>query len=279
MNDLTQALQSMQESFNRALAAMLEYLPDLGLALLVLLAGWLVAKLLRWLFLRLGGGINGVLKRLGHYAPGGQRWRLTPTMLKVIGDLVFWLTLLMFVAMAARLARLELFTQWLDRLLAYLPTLLAGALIVLAGYFVSVVVREVVSAAMRPVSAAHSDTLGRVAHMVVLLTAAVIGLEQVGVDITFLTVLFSIAAGGLLLSLALAFGLGARGLVANLLGAQQLQRTLQPGQTARIDGMQGQVLELTSTSVVLATPEGRLSIPASLFQQQATLVLAEDDDE
>jgi hypothetical protein len=277
MPELSSILQSMQDSFSGTLGVLLDYLPDLGIAALVLLAGWLVARLLRWLVGRIGRGLNRVLARLAHYAPGRRRWQLTQAMLKVMANVVFWLTLLVFLAMAAELARLELFTQWLDRLFAYLPTLFAGALIILAGYFVSLLVRDVVSAAMRPLSAAHSDTLGRLAQMAVVLSATVIGLDQIGVDTTFLTVLSAIIVGGLLLSLALAFGLGARGLVANLLGAQQLQRLVEPGQTVSIDGMQGQVLELTSTSIVLATSQGRLSVPAQLFQQKATLILTVDD--
>jgi hypothetical protein len=83
----------------------------------------------------------------------------------------------------------------------------------------------------------------------------------------------------LIVSVAVAFGLGARVLVANLIGAQQLQRLLEPGQIARIDGMQGQVIELTPTSVILATEEGRMSVPAKRFQEAATLILTVDDDD
>jgi uncharacterized membrane protein YjjP (DUF1212 family) len=112
----------------------------------------------------------------------------------------------------------------------------------------------------------------------VFLAGLVIGLDQVGIDITFLTILFAIVVGGLLLSVALAFGFGARDLVANLIGAQQLARLLELGQVARIDGIEGQVLELTPTSVILSTDEGRMAIPAKRFQEAAVLIVTAEDD-
>jgi hypothetical protein len=279
MSDLSQSLQSLQDMLGDAWRSFVEYLPHLGAAILLLLVGWLVASLVRGATVRLAGGFDTVLARVGRWSASRRRLQLTPGARKLIGNVVFWLIILLFVSMAARVARLEVFTIWLDRIVAYLPTLIAGGLILLAGYFVSTLVRDLVTAALDSAGSTQSELLGRIAQGGIFLAATVIGLDQVGINITFLTALFSIVAGGLLLSLALAFGLGARVLVANLLGARQLQRLLEPGQIARISGMEGQVLELTSTSVVLATDDGRMAVPAKLFQEEAFLIKAADDNE
>lgn len=279
MADLSQSLQGMQDTLADAYRAFIGYLPHLAAAVLLLLAGWLAARLVRSVCIRLAGGLNSLLARISRWSPGRRVIALTPGARVLIGNVAFWLVILLFVAMAARVAGLELFTTWLDRIVAWLPTLLAGALIVLAGYFVSTLVRDLVAATLESAGSPQSELFGRVAQTTIFLAAMVIGLDQVGIDITFLTTLFAIVVGGLLLSLALAFGLGARDLVANLIGAQQLQRLLEPGQNARIDDTEGQILELTATSVILATREGRLAIPAKRFQETATLILtAEDDD-
>lgn len=279
MAELTQSLQSLRDMFGETYRSFLEYLPHLGAALLLLLAGWLIARLLRSVVIRLAGGLNTALARISAWSGTRRRLTLTPGARSLIGNVVFWVVILLFIAMAARVARLELFTTWLDRIVAYLPTLFAGGLILLAGYFVSTVVRDLVVAALHSAGSTHSEFLGRVTQSAIFLAAIVIGLDQIGIDITFLTILFSIVVGGLLASLSLAYGLGARVLVANLLGARYLQRLLEPGQVARISGIEGQVLELTPTSVILATDDGRMSIPAKLFQEEAVLIKAADDDD
>lgn len=278
MNDLSESLQALQATMADGYRAFIEYLPHFVAALLLLVAGWLVARLMRHLSIRLAGGLNNVLAGIGRWSGSRRRLALTPGARTLIGNVVFWIVVLLFVAIAARVARLELFTIWLDRILAWLPTLLAGGLIVLAGYFVSTLVRDLVTATLESAGSGQSELFGRVAQSAIFLAAMVIGLDQVGIDITFLTTLFAIVVGGLLFAMALAFGLGARDLVANLIGARELQRLLEPGQVARIDDIEGQVLEMTATAVVLATEEGRMSVPAKRFQQTATLIVTADDD-
>ena len=279
MTDLSHSLQVMQDTIADAYRSFIEYLPHLGAALLLLLAGWLVARLLRNASIRLAGGLNSVLTRLGRWARTSRRLTLTTGARALIGNVVFWLVILLFIAMAARVARLELFTIWLDRIVAWLPALLAGGLIVLAGYLISTLIRDLVTATLDSAGSSQSELFGLIAQSAIFLSAMVIGLDQIGIDITFLTILFAVVLGGLVVSVAVAFGLGARVLVANLVGAQQLHRLLEPGQIARIDGMEGQVLELRSTSVILATEEGRLSVPAKLFQEAATLIVTVEDDD
>lgn len=278
MSDLSQSLQTLQATLAGTYRSFIEYLPHFLAALLLLLAGWLVARLLRAVCIRLAGGLNNVLVRLSRWSRAKRRLTLTSGARTLIGNVVFWIVILLFVAMAARVARLELFTIWLDRIVAWLPTLLAGGLIVLAGWFVSTLVRDLVSATLDGAGSAQSELIGRVVQSAIFLAAMVIGLDQIGIDITFLTTLFAIIVGGLLLAVALAFGLGARDLVANLIGAQQVTRLLEPGQVARIDEIEGQVLEVTPTCVVLSTEEGRMAVPARRFQQVAVLVVTADDD-
>ncbi|CAN5336044.1 hypothetical protein BH24PSE2_BH24PSE2_24430 [soil metagenome] len=278
MSDLSQALRSARNTFYEALHSFIEYLPYLLAALLLLLIGWLVARLIRSACRRLGTALNRVLTRISRWSRTGRSLRLSPAAAALIGNVAFWLVILLFVAMAARVARLELFTLWLDRIVAYLPTLIAGGLILLAGWFVSVLARDVVTAASEATSPGQSALFGLIAQSAIFLAAIVIGLDQIGIDVTFLIILLGILASGLLLSLALAFGLGARALVANLLGAQQLGGLLEKGQIARIAGIEGRVLDVTPTTVVLAVDEGTLSVPAKTFQEQATLIVGAQDD-
>ena len=107
--------------------------------------GWLVARLLRALFMRVGAGLNRLLDSVVQPL-GARRLRLAQPIVALIGNVIFWVVVLIFAATAARVGRLDAFTAWLDRIVAYLPTLLAGGLIALAGYLVSTLIRDVVSA-------------------------------------------------------------------------------------------------------------------------------------
>jgi small-conductance mechanosensitive channel len=270
--------QAFQESLAASLTSIVQYLPSLGAALVVMLVGWIAARVLQALLLRSGRALNALLERLGRPV-NSTRLRLSRRVLTLTGNFAFWVVILLFAAAAARVAGLEAFTGWLDRVVDYLPTLIAGVLIAIAGYLLSTLVRDVVGTALASTRAERIEYLALAAQAAVFVTALVIGLDQIGIDVTFLIILVAVLVGGCLLSVALAFGIGARDFVGNLIAASQVQRTLEPGDRARIGGIEGRVLEITSTAVVLLNEQGRLSIPAAIFQRETAAVLSGDTDE
>ena len=110
----------------------------------------------------------------------------------------------------------------------------------------------------------------------ILVTALVLGISQIGIDVTLLVTLIAIVAAAGAGSIALAFALGARSFVSNLIGAHYLQQHYQPGQQARMGDVEGVIVELTPVSVVLATDAGRIIVPAKVFSDQVTAVLTEE---
>jgi hypothetical protein len=278
MENLSAWLADFRITLIEGLGGLLAYLPYLLGALLLLLVGWIAARALRALFVRLGGGLNRVLGRL--HRPGSTgRLRLSQPVLALLGNVIFWVVILVFAAMAARTGRLDAFSAWLDRVVAYLPTLIAGGLIALAGYLVSTLIRDVVATTVASTGSQQSELFGFAAQAAVFLSAVVIGLDQIGIDVTFLITLLGIVIGTTLLGVMFAFGFGARDFVGNLIAAQQVHQLIEPGVAVRIGEQQGEVLEITTTSVVLVTAEGRLVVPARLFQQGMTLIVADHENE
>jgi hypothetical protein len=278
MENLSAWLDDFRTTVLDGLEAFASYLPYLLGALTLFVIGWLVARLLRALFMRLGAGLNKLLDRVVQPL-GARRLKLAQPIVTLIGNVIFWVVVLIFAATAARVGRLDAFTAWLDRIVAYLPTLLAGGLIALAGYLVSTLIRDVVSATVASTGSGQADLFGFIAQSAVFLSAVVIGLDQIGIDVTLLITLLGIVVGGSLLGIVFAFGFGARTFVGNLIAAQQLRQVLEPGTVVRVADEEGQVLEITPTSIVLVGSKGRLMVPAKVFQEQTTLIVADHEDE
>ncbi|HTU59917.1 MAG TPA: hypothetical protein VMF89_15805, partial [Polyangiales bacterium] len=111
-------------------------------------------------------------------------------------------------------------------------------------------------------------------EMALLLGTALVAIEQLGIDISFLKSTLLIVLGGLLTGAAIAFGVGGRDLVANILSAHYVHRLYQVGQTVRVDGVEGRIVRIAETSVILECAEGDVSIPARVFSdRRSTLVV------
>jgi hypothetical protein len=248
-----------------------QYLPSLGTAILLLLSGWIAAKLLRALTGRLLVALDVVVSRILRVKLA-ERMRLARSS-DVLGSLVFWAVLLAFAAAAAHVLGLPIVTQWLARLLDYVPGLITGVLIIVAGYMLARVIADVILRAPGTLGPAQKLVAARAAQVSIVIAALLVGAEQVGIRITFLAIIAGVAAVAVVGGLMIAISLGARTHVANLIGAQQLAQHFRAGQRIRIAGYEGRILELTPQGAVLETTEGRVIVPGRLFSEQALELL------
>jgi small-conductance mechanosensitive channel len=263
--------QQLTEGWWAIVEPIAAYLPRVLAAAAVLVAGWLLARLLRAATVRLVTGID----RLWHVVVLRSRLeQLQPRHppARIVGELVFWLTILFVVTSAADILGMGVFVNWLSAIVAYLPVLAAGLLIVLAGFVLSSLARDLVSSAASSAGIVQGDLLGRVVQGLVLLTAVVVGVDQMGVDVDFLATIAAVAVGALLGGGALAFGLGARSLAANVIAAQQIRKQYRVGDRVRVRELEGGILEIGTANVVLDTGDGRVTVPAAIFNEEISVL-------
>ena len=167
-----------------------------------------------------------------------------------------------------------LLTAWLVQIGALLPRLLVGIVIVVVGLVAGRVARNAVTAGARAGRLARADLLGRAVQFVVVTSAVVTGLEQVGVDSRFLTAVVAIVLGSALGGTALAFAFGARTEVGNLVAMHYIRQVYRPGQLIRLGDVRGRIREFTKTTVVVAMDGGEAHLPGRLFSNQGAQVPA-----
>lgn len=253
-----------------------DYLPSVFGAVLLLIVGWALARLLRALTMRAVLLLDKFFSRISTPA-GLERLRIGRASV-VLGTIVFWVVVLFFITAATQVLGLQAFTNWLARLVDYLPTLAAGLLIVAGGYLLSRFVSDLVHAAGTRLAFSQRVALARVVQTVILVGAILVGADQVGIKITFLAIFASAAAAAVVGGVAIAVGFGAREYVANLIGAHHLKQAFPVGQVIRIGNHQGRVLEVTPTVIILETTDGRVTLPGAVYNQEPITVIARAAD-
>lgn len=263
---------ALQDVLSAFLGKASQFFPKLVGALLLLLIGWLIARLLR----SIGTNVVMTLERVlsqSSIARTGASVKLPLVSARMLGSILFWLVLLFFVTAATEVMGLEIFTAWLAQLVGYLPTVAAGGLIIVVGVLASRMARQLVEAAPVGEVRAQRELLGRMAQAVILITAILVGADQVGIRVTFLVIMAAVIVAALVGAAALAISLASRSYVANLIGSHYLRQTYAIGQQVRVDGHEGKILEMSATSLVLETRDGRVSLPAKLFNDAAIVLL------
>lgn len=254
---------------------LLEFLPQLVGAIVILVVGWLVAKAVRALTVRLVKSFDRVSNFVGLGDVVGAK-NINESFVTILGNVIFWLVILFFVTAASNLIGLNMFAGWLDRLIGHLPNILSGALIILAGIVFGNLVNDATRTAASSLPSRQRVLLARTAQAFTVITMIVIGVDQIGIDITVLITIFAIVIGALLGGVAFAFSLGSRTLVSNLLGARYLNKDYRVGEAIRIGGLEGTILEISSIAVVLETDAGKATIPAKVFSEESSLLLTRE---
>jgi small-conductance mechanosensitive channel len=273
--DYVRWVEALDKSFSLFIQRIAQHFPNILGSFLLVLAGWLLARLLRAAIIRLSGRLDGLfrnqakddfLKRMGVERPAST----------VIGGIVFWLVFLVFFTAATETLGLPVLATWLSGVSYYLPRILVSALIILAGLFAGNLARDAIAATAGAAGLAYSELLGRAVYVIILLVAIVTGVDQLGIESRFLTLTITVVIATLIGGAALAFGLGSRTTVSNIIAAHYLRQIYRVGQTVRIRDVHGRIAEITPTAVILEGPEGRVLVPAKDFSEVVSVLITKE---
>ena len=203
-----------------------------GLFVLVVLLG--VGTLLGWVakfVLERGAracGFDRVMERWGVTA-SLRRSGVQRPLSRVLGLLAFWAIFLIFASAGVDAVAVPGAHSATALLLAFLPPLFAALLILVAGWLLANFLSRTILIAAVNARLPEARLLARAAHWAVVLFTIATALTHLGIGKEMVLVAFGITFGGLVLALALAFGLGGRHLAADLL-ARRLRRESPPPQ-------------------------------------------------
>jgi hypothetical protein len=207
-----QLQRHIEEAFNRLTDAFLSVIPALAILLTALLVGVVVGGALR-LLLTFAGRLF-----LRRSAPDRVASRFLRTIgvkfgvESLAGTVSFWGAVAVALIVGVNALEPGALRTALDGAVAFLPRLLTGAFILLLGYAAAAVARRSVLLFAVNTGIPWARGAAQGVRIVILAFFVTTALEHLGVGRAILVAAFSIAAGGVVLALALAFGLGARDL-------------------------------------------------------------------
>ena len=202
-------------SFLRGLGA---FLPNILAAIVILIVGWIIARILR------AGVTRGLTmanfprlaKQAGiddFLAKGGvQR-----TSSDVLATLVYWLVMLIVLVTAVNALRLEVASQLLNQILLYIPNIIAAVIVVVVGMYAAGFVASLVRTAAANAGIEEAGFVGALARYALIIFTFAIALNQLGIGRNVIAPAVLIIFGAAGLAAAISVGLGAKEIVGRYL--------------------------------------------------------------
>jgi hypothetical protein len=213
-----QSLDVLADTAREFLHQAAQFLPRLAMAFAIILAGWLIAKAIRFAVERGLRAINfNVLtERAGtdHFLQqGGLRGDTTT----LFGLFAYWLVIVAALMSAFNTLGLTHVTDVFHQMVLFAPKLLVAMLAVVFGSYFARFVGSAVTTYCVEARIPDSDLLGKLAQYLIMAFVIMIALSQVEVGGDIVQRTFLVILAGIVLALALAFGLGGKDWAAALL--------------------------------------------------------------
>ena len=206
---MEQQVNVVFESVRSFMIELGQFLPKLIGAIVILVIGWLIAKLLHFIVVRglkaVGfgvvtekAGLDGFLKK------GGVR----KSTIDVLGLLVYWLAILVTLLTTFNVLGLTVVSELFGSITRFIPNVIVAVLILTIGLYFARFVADAITTYTRNVGLEDSELVGRVAFYAIAIFVVIVALGQMRIAEQFLFSLFQILFAGIVLAPALAFGLG-----------------------------------------------------------------------
>ena len=261
------------EAFNKSGVLISEFVPRILIALLVLLLGFILARLV-------ASGITRLLQLIGFdrlvsrtaFQVLMERSGTKKPISAILGTIGFWLILSLFLLFASESLRLPLISEALTSLFHYIPRVGIAILILVLGLIAANFVRELIIMACSSAGITQGTIVAQAFYVAAILLVVVTSINQLGINTALLDNTIILIIAGLIGGSALSFGLGARSAVANLIAAHYLRGVLRVGVNIRMGNIHGKIVALTPVSIVVETDEGRVVIPAAQFNETTAII-------
>jgi hypothetical protein len=206
------------EPVTRMLNRIMAYLPVLLGALVILIVGWIVAKAIKrlvdWLLKTIRfdaladkAGISEILRK----------GNLEISAREVVSGVVYWLIIIMVLVMTVDALGLPKSSDILESLFAYVPKVISALLVLVVAMFLASFVSGIVRTAAANANLPKPQVFAGISRWAIIIFAVTIALEQLGIAPLLVSATFNIILGGIVLALALAFGLGGKDAAAKYL--------------------------------------------------------------
>lgn len=261
----------LNKFLSNLLNSTIELLPLFASSLIVLLVGYSLGRLLRFLTKKF---INNLPRLFINKKIKNRLYQVNfEHSATHISNIIFWMILFFTLLLISEIIGVQIISSWFSGIVYFLPNILVAVVIIFFGIIGGRLACNLVISATNQAEISYGNVIGKMAQYGILFISCIIAVDQLGIEISFLIHIIDIVLAALLFGAALAFGLGAKLSISNILASYYIHQNYKEGDRIKIDEIEGQIVQINSNSVVLNTKEGQVNIPAKLFSDKISFLL------
>ena len=252
---IIQSLTSMGEKI-------MTTIPNIIGAIIVLVLGWIITKIVVYLLKRVFkfAKIDLLSEKINDLKLFGKS-EISIPITNAITVFVKWIMFLVFLIIAADIMNWTIVSQEIGNLLRYLPKLFSAIALFMIGIYIARFVKKAIQGFYESFDLAGSKIISSIVFYIIAIIISITALNQADIDTTVVTNNVTIILGAFLLAISIAFGLGSKEVVGDLLRTFYTRKNYELGDHIKLEGIEGTVEAIDNISMTLSTTKGKLILP------------------
>lgn len=250
-------------------------LPGVVSTLAVFILGWLFAKFVAWVLLRLLNRINfDTLAQKIDADEFLENANLKQTPSGLISKFVYWVLMLFVFITVSDMMGWHKVSGEIAKLLGYLPKIFFAIVFFVIGIYIATFVRKLITGATASIGLSTGRLIGTVVFYFLMIIVTITSLDQAGMDTTMLSSNLLLIIGTILLAAAISYSIASIDFVKNILAGFFTRKSFNVGQRIEVDNEIGNIKDINNLSVILIKDNGEeVMIPTKILLNSKVRIL------
>ena len=259
----------LKHLFDEFVLALPNFLSAIGL----LIAGWILARIIAGLLRKLLVAIkvDKFAERLNDIdLIGKSNFKFVPSVF--LSKIVYYFILFAFLIGATDVLNIKAVTDLMTNILNYIPILFSAMFVFIIGLFIADALKKIVLTTCKSLGIPAAGLISNIFFYFLFVNILMVTLSQAMIDTDFIQDNLSIILAGIVLAFAIGYGLASKDIVANFIASFYNKNKVKLGDNIVIDGIEGVIINLDNTSLTLKAKDGRIIVPLSKLSSSSLLI-------
>ncbi|MEM1320906.1 MAG: mechanosensitive ion channel domain-containing protein [Bacteroidota bacterium] len=255
------------------LKAFASSIPSFFNAVLVIILGWIISRVLSRTIGRLlrTVGIDKLGDRLNDIdLVSKSQFTIVPS--KFLAKIIYYVLLLLTITAATDILGIEEVSKLVSNIINYIPLMLSALILMIIGLILADFVKGIVYTACKSIGLPSANIIAGFVFWFIFLTGFVSALAQAQINTSFITSNLTVIIGGGVFAFGLGYGLASKDIMANFLASFYSKDRFNLGDVISIDGVKGEIIAVDKSALTLQTEEVKVIIPLSRLTSETVIL-------
>lgn len=255
------------------LGKMLLFLPNLVSALLMLIVGFLLAKIVSKLISKALSKtkidkLSASIRKIEFVDKLNIDFKIS----SIIGKFFYYFIVLIFLVVSTDILNMPMLSNLIVSIINFVPNLLIAFILLVGGLLVANWLKELVFNIAKSLAMPSASIISNLVFYFVLINVFISVMLQINVNVEFLSTNLSLVIGGIVFAFALAYGLASRPILANIISSFYLKNKYQVGDYVIIGNYEGEIIEKDNFNIILQKDNKKIVIPLSKLNDNEVII-------